>query len=436
MNQVIFIIVKISTESDWLNDKMLQLTLAGQHQLSEGKYPIYVVDKYEDINQYLDQAEWLFVETAGDIIINRDHLWKKLHNIEQDIGVIGHLMWYPEHPTPHLHEQCFILNTSTFRGQTLNFTDTYKDNGQEFVRGQGDMNCGHAPLSITVSDNIVPREIQFGTKVMEQSLLKGYRVVNFDTEWRYPTFHKNFVAIDDLVDDLDLDKDRFKLASRGFFYPTTDTELFEKCLKSLSLSDELEETQKLIISILGKFLSWEYVNMWQWDGNEPHIQGDIVICPANGLLGENMALTSNAKKIIFYDINYHNIEFKKDLYSNWDGINYQQYGEEWARQKGLEIEPRLDSAQNSAELLMNDNLKVFENWDKIRKLDVEFHCLDFINNIDVLLKDQKNFFLHTSTIMNYFIITNIRHDTSTINEARSKIQEYCITNNGNWVESK
>jgi hypothetical protein len=85
---------------------------------------------------------------------------------------------------------------------------------------------------------------------------------------------------------------------------------------------------------------------------------------------------------------------------------------------------------------MNDNLKVFENWDKIRKLDVEFHCLDFINNIDVLLKDQKNFFLHTSTIMNYFIITNIRHDTSTINEARSKIQEYCITNNGNWVESK
>jgi len=202
------------------------------------------------------------------------------------------------------------------------------------------------------------------------------------------------------------------------------------------MSDELEETQKLIISILGKFLSWEYVNMWQWDGNEPHIQGDVVICPANGLLGENMALTSNAKKIIFYDINHHNIEFKKDLYTKWDGINYQQYGENWARQKGLEIEPRLDSAQNSAELLMGDNLKVFENWNKIRNLDVEFHCLDFINNIDTLLKDQKNFFLHTSTIMNYFIITNIRHDTSTINNARSKIQEYCTKNNGNWIESK
>jgi len=110
MKQVIFITVKISTESEWLNDKMLQLTLAGQHQLSEGKYPIYVVDKYEDINQYMDQAEWLFVETAGDIIINRDHLWKKLHNIDQSVGVIGHLMWYPEDPTPHLHEQCFILN--------------------------------------------------------------------------------------------------------------------------------------------------------------------------------------------------------------------------------------------------------------------------------------------------------------------------------------
>jgi hypothetical protein len=436
MNRVIFITVKTYTNSDWLNKKMLQLTLAGQHQLSEGKYPIYVVDRYEDVAQYLDQADWLFVETAGDIVVNRDHLWEKIHNMPEDVGVVGHLMWYPEDRTPHLHEQCFILNTKIFKNCKLDFTSSYTDNGPEFIRGQGDMNNGHAPLSIHISEKIVERDIGFGTKVMEHSLQKGFKVVNFDAEWRYPDFHKDFVSIDDLVDNLDLDKDRFKLASRGFFYPTTGSELFEECLKTLTVSPELEETQRLVISILRKFLAFEYVNIWQWDGNAPHIQADVAISPANGLLGENMALTSNAKKIVFFDINPHNIEFKKDLYSKWDGIDYQKFGEDWARARNLDIEPRLSSAQGGAELLMKDNARVFENWNKIKNLEVEFHCLDLVDNIDKLLSNNKKFFLHTSTIMNYFIITNIRHDQSKIDELRSKIEHYCKTLDGHWLESK
>ena len=436
MNRVIFITVKTYTDSDWLNKKMLQLTLAGQHQLGEGRYPIYVVNKYEDIAQYLDQAEWLFVETAGDIVVNRDHLWEKIHNMPEDVGVMGHLMWYPEDSTPHLHEQCFILNTKVFKDCNLNFSDSYKDNGPQFIRGQGDMNNGHAPLSVTLSEDIVARDIGFGTKVMEHSLLKGYKVVNFDAQWRYPDFHKDFVAIDDLVDNLDLDKDRFKLASRGYFYPTTGSELFEECLKTLTVSPELEETQRLVISILRKFLAFEYVNIWQWDGNAPHIQADVAIAPANGLLGENMALTSNAKKIVFYDVNPNNIEFKKDLYSKWDGVNYQEFGENWAKARNLDIEPRLTSAQGGAELLMKDNARVFENWNKIKNLKVEFHCVDFLDNIDKLLSTNKNFFLHTSTIMNYFIITNIRHDQEKIDMLRSKIQNYCDTLNGKWIESQ
>jgi hypothetical protein len=404
---------------------MLQLTLAGQHQLSEGKYPIYVVDKYEDINQYLDQAEWLFVETAGDIVINRDHIWNKLHNIDPDVGVIGHLIWYPEDSTPHLHEQCFILNTNTFRGQKLNFTDTYKDTGQEFVRGQGDMNCGHAPLSITLSENSVSREIQFGTKVMEQSLTKGYRVINFDAEWRYPSFHKNFVDIEDLVDNLDLDKDRFKLASRGFFYPTTDTELFEKCLKSLSLSDDLEETQKLIISILGKFLSWEYVNMWQWDSNQPHIQADVVICPANGLLGENMALTSNAKKIIFYDINHHNIEFKKDLYANWDGNDYDKFVLDWSKDKDISIEPLMESDLVFSNLIKKETVEqLFPIWNSWRKsINLTLLKVDILDDLDKILEHvNDNTLLHTSTIFTIYPMTHIRYSREDILLATDKIE--------------
>jgi hypothetical protein len=435
MNQVIFITVKTYTNSEWLDKKMLQLTLAGQHQLCEGKYPMHVVDNYEDIAQYLDQADWLFVETAGDIVVNRDHLWEKIRNMPDDVGLMGHLMWYPEDRTPHLHEQCFILNTKIFKDCDLNFKNTYTDNGPAFIRGQGDMNDGHAPLSIGLSETVVTRDIGFGTKVMEHSLLKGYRVVNFDAEWRYPDFHKDFVAIDDLVENLELDKDRFKLAARGYCYPTTGSELFEECLKTLTVSSELEETQRLVISILRKFLSFEYVNVWQWDGNAPHIQADVVIAPANGLLGENMALTSNANKIVFYDINPRNIEFKQHLYKNWNGVNYQTFAEDWARSKNLDMEPRLNSAQGGAELLMRDNDQVFKNWNKIKLLDIEFHCVDFIDSIDLLLANKKRFFLHTSTIMNYFIISNIRHDQEKLDQLRNKIDVYCSNQDGNWMES-
>lgn len=436
MNQVIFIIVKISTESEWLNNKMLQLTMAGQNQLSEGRYPIYVVDNYEDINKYMDKAEYLFVETAGDIVVNRDHLWQKIHNIPYEVGMIGHIIWYPEDPTPHLHEQCFIIKTQAFKNQKLIFNESYKDKGLEFVRGSGDMNNGHAPLSVRLTENIVPRVVGFGTKAMEQCITNGYTVVNFDAEWRYPSFHKDFVSIDDLVENLDLDKDRFKLASRGYFYPTTGSKLFEECLKNLSLSEELEETQKLVISILRKFLSFEYLNLWQWDTNEPYIQAHTVISPANGLLGENMALTSNAKKIIFYDMNPWNIEFKKELYQTWDGNDYNAFGEAWAKKRKLDVEPRIDTAKGEASLLMSENAKVFENWNKIKSLEIEFHCFDFIDNIDNLLKDRHDFYLHTSTIMNYFIITNIQHDQDKINYFRYKIEEYCKKQNGKWLESK
>ena len=267
-------------------------------------------------------------------------------------------------------------------------------------------------------------------------MLNGYSVVNFDANWRYPSFHKNFVSIDNLVENLELDKDRFKLASRGYFYPTTGSKLFEECLKNLSLSEDLEETQKLVISILRKFLSFEYLNLWQWDNNEPYIQADIVIAPGNGLLGENMALTSNAKKIIFYDMNPWNIEFKKELYSSWDGVNYNEFGEAWANKRKLDIEPRIDTAKGGASLLMEDNAKVFENWNYLKSLEVEFHCLDFINNIDNLLKDKYNFYLHTSTIMNYFIITNIQHDQDKIDSLRDRIDYYCKKQNGKWIESK
>lgn len=148
-----------------------------------------------------------------------------------------------------------------------------------------------------------------------------------------------------------------------------------------------------------------------------------------------MALSSGAKKIVFYDLNPNNINFKKDLYSKWNGKNYQEFAQAWAIERGLDIEPELDSAQQEAELRSEHNLQVLSNWDKIKKLDIEFHCLNVVDNIDLLLKDNKNFFIHTSTILNSFVITNIKYSTDEINAVRGKIEYYCNLNNGYWNES-
>lgn len=431
MKKVIFITVQISTDSTWLNNKMLQLTQASQSQLSNGTYPIVVVDNYEEINSYMDQADWLLIRTAGDLAINTDHLWNKLHNIPEDVGIVGHIIWYPEQSVPHLHEQCFIINTRAFKDK-LSF-NSYNDIGLEFGRSAEDMNDGHAPVSVHLTGNTINREMTFGSSIIEKSLLNGYRVVNFDEHWRYPTDNQ-WISVKDLIEDLNFDP-KFRIASRGYFYPTIGPELFENCLKQLTVTDELEDTQRMIISIIRKFLLYQYVNIWQWDGYSPHIQADTVISPANGLLGETMALSSNAKKIVFYDLNPNNIEFKKALYTKWNGTDYSAFATKWAQDRSLDIEPILESSKKEAEQNKETNINVFNNWDKLKSLDIEFHSVDFLENIDMLLNKEHNFYLHTSTILNSFIITNIKHSVEEIRRMRNKIEQHCKTNNGFWEES-
>lgn len=431
MKKVIFITVRISTDSTWLNDKMLQLTQASQYQLSNGVYPIAVVNNYEEINSYMDQADWLLIRTAGDLAINTDHLWDKLHNIAEDVGVVGHIIWYPEQSVPHLHEQCFIINTRAFKNK-LSF-DSYNDSGLEFGRSNEDMNDGHAPVSVHLTGNTTNREMTFGSDIIEQSLLNGYRVVNFDEHWRYPTDNQ-WISVKDLIEDLNFDP-KFRIASRGYFYPTIGPELFENCLKQLTVTDELEDTQRMIISIIRKFLEYRYVNIWQWDGRAPHIQANTIISPANGLLGETMALSSNAKKIVFYDLNPNNIEFKKALYTEWDGNNYSAFATKWAEDRNLDIEPVLESAKKEAEQNKESNTNVFDNWNKLKSLDIEYHSVDFLENIDMLLENEQNFYLHTSTILNSFIITNIKYSIEEIKQMRDRINYHCTKNNGIWGES-
>ena len=412
---------------------MLQITQAGQDQLSLGNYPIVTVDDYEEINDYLDKADWLFVETAGDFIIHRDHLWNKIQELSPDIGVMGHIIWYPEDPLPYLHDQCFIINTKAFP-KGLNFS-SYTDYGSNFARGVGDMNCGHAPLSVYLTENKTQRSMLFGTAVMEQALDQGYKVVNFNEQWRYPEKNLNFIPIDDIVEELGFDKQRYRLPARGHFYPKINSALFESCLKTLTIDDALDESQKMIIAIIKKSLNFKSLNVWHWDHHPPHIQADTVISPANGLLGESMALTSNAKKIVFYDLNPYNIKFKKSLYKDWDGKDYQSFAINWAKEQGISIEPDLESAQQESEKYQHVNRKILENWSHFKNLEIEFYNFDLISNIDQILEKFDKSFLHTSTILNCYLISHVLHDKEEINTVRNKITKRCMSSNSFWYEN-
>jgi hypothetical protein len=134
-------------------------------------------------------------------------------------------------------------------------------------------------------------------------------------------------------------------------------------------------------------------------------------------------------------LNPNNIEFKKALYSEWNGIDYATFATKWAQDRNLDIEPLMESARIEAEENRKSNAEVFKNWSKIRSLQVEFYSLDFLSNIDMLLKNEKNFYLHTSTILNSFIITNIKYSVDEIKQMRDKIEYYCKKNNGQWSES-
>ena len=193
------------------------------------------------------------------------------------------------------------------------------------------MHDGHAPLFVTIGNKIVKRNLKFGTTLIEQCLLNGYKVRNFDSEWRYPRVSNDYFTLDNVV-----------LPSKGFCYPTKSTEIFEKSLKELKIYPGLDEAQELFINAVNKILEFNVLNYWHYD-QIPNVKNlDHVICPATGFLAEMIAVKSGAKKITFYDKNRNNVDFKKHLYKKWDGLNYNGFAKQWAAERHLALEPSFD----------------------------------------------------------------------------------------------
>jgi len=409
MQKVAFILVPSFSKSNWLNEKMMQITEAFISILNIEKYPVIYINNYNDINKHLNAAELLVVATAGTVIIDRDHIWDKIHNIPNNIGLMGNLLQHGDE-TPWMHEQFFIINTKAFN--TLDFSQG-NIIGNELIRSEEDMHGGWAPLSISLGESKIARQDKFGTKLIDHCLSNGYKISNWDHEWRYND-HQYLLGE--------------RLPARGFCYPTRNTSNFEYALKNLVLIPDLDEAQTMLISAIIKVQEFNVLNAYHYEEVKVLGNADTVIAPATGFLAEDLAIKSNAKRIIFYDKNPNNIEFKRKLYNEWDGNNYNQLVLDYAKAKNLSIEPtsEYDLIQSKKYLLE------FKDWNNFKQSkEVDFLVCDCVTNTDSLLSfiDGKTI-IHTSTILTIYPFSAIMYSKEQIYSAREKIKNADIS----WLE--
>jgi hypothetical protein len=160
-----------------------------------------------------------------------------------------------------------------------------------------------------------------------------------------------------------------------------------------------------------------------------------VLCPANGLYGEIEALNTGADTIIFFDFNKNNTDFKKHLYTNWNGVDYKTFAETWASERGLIIEPRLESSQKFVKAMESDYRRVEENWNVIKKKTIEIHNINLITDIKMIIERIVNkSVIHTSTILTYYLASHASNTTAQIQACRDLLSQAVRDTSSYWKE--
>jgi len=434
MNKVISFLIKTPIDDKWLADKVLQISLSNMTSFIENRYPIEIIDDYDQLNSYINQAEFLFISAIGAVIIDYDVIWNQLHSIPDDVGLIGHIIWYPYETTPHLADHMFIIRTAALKEKQINFKETSTQE-KKFIRSVKDMHDDHAPLWVELTDEIVQRDSKFGTSLLSLILENGYKVRNFDKDWRTAK-RKNLILPNESCPGLE------KIPTKGYLYPKINSKLFSYCLKNLVIHEELYDAQKECILIFKECLKFNVLNAYHYDNTMTNFRdycngenANLIISTANGFQGEAMALFNGAKKIIFYDKNPNNIKFKKHLYENFDGNNYESFYQKYAQENNLRIEPETDKEILDVEDQMLFTNEVLEKWDIVKTFEKEFITGDLFDIIDQLLyKIEEKTLFYTSTIISQYLLTRILRSDEDILLLTEKIEHRISATNSFWYK--
>ncbi len=430
-SKVLLCLARSYIKNPWMQNKAIQLTRACQEWLSDGTYDLVEIDNFVEVNNYIDRYDWILVQAAGDIIADRDYFRKKLETIDKDIGLMAHILWYKDEDNcPYIHHQCFIINCRAVKN-TVTFINK-SDNGRSFVRSDEDLHDGHAPLTVDYGDDIIKRDKKFGTDLIIEVLNNGYKVRNFDVSWRF--------NLDKDQDEHRWFLDRFNFPSlpiRGYIWPELESDHYETAFKNLESNEFLDPLQDSVIKLFKNLLNYDALNIIHWDKFPAIDKFNCVISPANGFLGEAMCLHSDSKKLIFYDINKNNVEFKQHLYEHWNGENYFKFAEQYAKTRNLKTEPSTENGIQESVKSAEDLDMIFGNWEKLKSLEKEFIHIDIIRDIDQLIsKIEDRTVLHTSTIFGYYLQSNIAHDQDVIDDAYQRIQKKITETDSKWIQTK
>ena len=200
----------------------------------------------------------------------------------------------------------------------------------------------------------------------------------------------------------------------------------------------LNEAQEMLITTLINVLDFNVLNVWNNDTVPADIVANHIVSTANGFLGELLALSSGAKTITFYDKNLNNLNFKKYLYEEWDGIDYDKLSKEWASKNSLAIEPVFEVDKVKCQKWINIVTKeLFSDWLRWKNtIEVEFvHCDIVSNPATIVDKIQNKTILHTSTVLSIFPFTAFVHDEEVIELSRKMISEKISRTNSHWIET-
>lgn len=401
MQKVSFIIVPSFSKSSWLNNKMLEVTRSFINLASVQHTNIYEVDSYDQIKNFADTTEFLIIVTAGTIVTDRDHLWNKIINIDDTYGLLGNLLQYEGDDLPRLHEQFIIVRSDLVRDLDLTPGTIYD---RTVTRSKKSMHGDYAPVEVYLDKSSKEQRAEWGSKLILKTLKEGLRVRNFDNLWRY---------------------NNNPLPVRGYLYPEKSTEIFEQAHKEFKILPGLDDSQEMYINAVLDYRKYESVNVWSWDPTIQNHSTHTVAVPATGFLGEITAHYNNASKIIFYDINKNNLDFKQYLYDNWNGENYLEFALAYCDKHNLKTEPNDKVSIDDANKFNKDTSSlIFDNWQKFKDMDKEFIHVDLIKEPQTLFdKLPKGSILHTSTMLQYNVypFTTIMYEREEVDAVKDLI---------------
>ena len=402
MQKVSFIIVPSFSKSSWLNNKMLEVTRSFINLVNVEHADIHEVASYDEIKNYADTTEFLIIVTAGTIITDRDHLWNKIIKIDDTYGILANLLQYEGDDLPRLHEQFIIVRSDLVRDLDLTPGTIYD---RTVTRSKKSMHGDYAPVEVYLDKSSKEQQVEWGGKLILKALKQGLRVRNFDNNWRYNANNP--------------------LPVRGFLYPKKSTDVFEQAHKEFKILPGLDDSQELYINAVLDYRKYNSVNIWSWDPTIQNYDTHTVAVPATGFLGEITAYYNNASKIIFYDINKNNLDFKQYLYNNWNGENYLEFALAYCNENNLNTEPNSQVDINDAEKFNKDTSSlIFNNWQKFKDMDKEFVHIDLIKEPQTLFnKLPKVSILHTSTMLQYNVypFTSIMYEREEVDAVKDLI---------------